>query len=494
MKSIRVAILACSWSFICASSIHAASVEIIVQHTGVAEESTLDSGRVSKRFLQRDHRSVSQEWISERAEPVLLEKLRFESLEEAEAYLLENEIADEDWEPNALWTADVSSQNIEADLSAFDPLLHEQWSLFNGSSAAGLAGGDIAALQAWKLSEGAGLFLVLDSGVDSLSSEVSSRLLHEYNGFTREEGFGASFDDNGHGTHVTTVAVGKRNAEGVMGVAPGSQIGILSAKMLDADNAGDTFTAIRAFNWAAGIIDDYLQEDPLNFVVINMSWGGPTYSSQLEKAMQALSSSRVLMVGSAGNNAADNDQVGYWPCNFDLPHMICTAASDRRDRLTSFSSFGKNSVHLAAPGFNILGAVPGQVNGAGQYIPQFADKSGTSQAAPHVAGAALLAWSLNPELSASEVKQILLESVDIIPGMEDQVLSGGRLNAYRAALMAAGLDTSAANRSFAQLSGPSGAGCQIVARPSARSGVLGFSLIFLALLFVPRRFRRAKEL
>lgn len=423
---------------------------------------------IIKRPMSEDQRSFKSLLSSdskERLQDKVIEKIQFETEEDLDFFLEENDIDEDSWEFNQMWRADVSSQNIEASLSAFDPLLSQQWSLFNRSTSSRFAGADIAALDAWQLTEGAGRLYVLDSGIDSQSPEVATRLVAEYNAFDRDDSEGAAFDDNSHGTHVASVAAGRKDSEGIMGAAPGESVEIVSVKMLDANNAGDTFTAVTAFNWVGQDIAAYLDEDPLNFVVINTSWGGKTYSSALESAMKSISSSRVLFVSSAGNDSQDNDTLGYWPCNFDLPHMICTAASTINDELANFSSFGKQSVHLMAPGFGILGAVPGAIAGSGTYVPSYKDKSGTSQAAPHVAGTALLAWSLNPELSASEVKNIILDSVDVVPGVDDKVLSGGRLNAYRASLMAAGLDPSQADREFAQLSSAQGGGgCAIVVR------------------------------
>src|SRR5207237_1759733 len=87
-----------------------------------------------------------------------------------------------------------------------------------------------------------------------------------------------------------------------------------------------------------------------------------------------------LFVASTGNNADNNDQRPHYPASYNAPNVIAVAATDNTDRLASFSNYGATSVHLAAPGVNILSTIVGGY----QYF------SGTSMAAPHVSGAAAL--------------------------------------------------------------------------------------------------------
>ena len=96
-------------------------------------------------------------------------------------------------------------------------------------------------------------------------------------------------------------------------------------------------------------------------------------------------------------------------------------ATDRNDNMSGFSNYGPISVDLGAPGSDILSCEPGN---SYQYL------NGTSMATPHVAGACALLWSMNPLMSNTEVKNILLQTVDkTLPGL---CVSEGRLNLYNA--------------------------------------------------------------
>jgi len=93
------------------------------------------------------------------------------------------------------------------------------------------------------------------------------------------------------------------------------------------------------------------------------------------------------------------------------------------DRLASSANFGKNSVHLAAPGTDILSTV--RNNGYQRF-------SGSSMSTPHVSGAAALIWAQYPGISSNQVKIRLLGSVDRKPAYTGKVATGGRLNVYKA--------------------------------------------------------------
>jgi Subtilase family len=155
--------------------------------------------------------------------------------------------------------------------------------------------------------------------------------------------------------------------------------------------------------------------------VVNASLAGSNFSQAEYDAIRAASG--TLVVVAAGNDGRNNDVAGTYPCNQPLPNVVCVAASDQDDAITDFSNFGRRSVDLAAPGAGIVSTLPG---GSWGYM------SGTSMAAPHVAGTAALIRTLHPSASVAAVRAALLASVDSRLSLAGKTLSGGRLNADRA--------------------------------------------------------------
>ncbi len=131
-------------------------------------------------------------------------------------------------------------------------------------------------------------------------------------------------------------------------------------------------------------------------------------------------------MAAAGNDTANNDTLQTYPCSFDVPNIICVAATNASDGLSYFSNYGKNSVHLGAPGENILSTVTLDF-GLGGY----ATFSGTSMATPHVTGAVALVHSLYPGIDWRAVKNRILAGGDIVSSL-DRTVTGRRLNLFGA--------------------------------------------------------------
>ncbi|GAF69140.1 unnamed protein product, partial [marine sediment metagenome] len=142
----------------------------------------------------------------------------------------------------------------------------------------------------------------------------------------------------------------------------------------------------------------------------------------------------ILFVAAAGNETINNDVFPCYPSSYDLDNIISVMATDRNDEIAYYSNYGPHSVDIAAPGGvqyfegdprGILSTIAG---GGYAYI------QGTSMAAAHVAGAAALVWSTDPNLTHIEVKEKLVHplAIDRIPALQGHCVSGGRLNAYEA--------------------------------------------------------------
>jgi cell wall-associated protease len=131
----------------------------------------------------------------------------------------------------------------------------------------------------------------------------------------------------------------------------------------------------------------------------------------------------TLFVMAAGNDGSNNDLFPSSPANIKAMNTITVAATNGLSNIASFSNYGVKMVDIAAPGVGILSAVPG-----GEYV----QLSGTSQAAPHVANIAGQILDVNPKLKTSEVREILMGTVDQKDFLKGKVLSGGMANSTRA--------------------------------------------------------------
>jgi subtilisin family serine protease len=317
-----------------------------------------------------------------------------------------------------------------------DPQFEQQWALNNSGQDGGKEHADISALRAWMKTRGSGdvVVAVLDSGVDYTHSDLRSNIwlrpeevpayvddelgrFDDDRGFSIESTASDPMDDNGHGTHCAGIigAEGDNN-EGIAGI--NWNVKIMPLKFLGRGGFGTTADAIKAINYA---IDR--KKNGVNLRVINASWGSTSRSKALEDTIRAAGEAGILFVAAAGNNGTDNDKRPHFPSNYDLPNVISVAALDRADELTSFSNWGVKRVHIAAPGKDILST---WLNDA------YRDASGTSMAAPQVAGVAALIVASSPNISVEKLRDRVLRSVDKLDSLNGKVASGGRINAAKA--------------------------------------------------------------
>lgn len=216
---------------------------------------------------------------------------------------------------------------------------------------------------------------------------------------------------NQHGSHVAGIIAADPTTGPIKGVAPKSKI--IPAQFITNDGGGSIGDAIVAMNYAAS----------RGAKIINLSWGGAPCVTNLQAAMQQLSNQNILLVTAAGNESVNLDSSPDYPSAFNIFNQINVAASSIDDFMSYFSNRSYNLVHVAAPGENIYSTVPGN---------QIASMDGTSMASPMVAGSAALLLSAFPNASAQQIKQALIQSVDVTSGHEFQVYSRGRINVEKA--------------------------------------------------------------
>jgi thermitase len=317
-----------------------------------------------------------------------------------------------------------------------DARFSEQWALDNDGRNGGKEGADLGALRAWVATTGDDdvIVAVLDSGVDYTHSDLQNNIwvrpdnikqyedrelgsIEDVHGYNAIENTGDPMDQNGHGTHCA----------GIIGAEGGNEIGIsgvnwkvkiMPLKFMNAGGFGTAKNAIEAINY---VIDR--KRAGVNVRVINASWGTRLRSRALEDVIRKAQEAGILFVAASGNDSANTDQMPQYPAGYDLGNLISVAALNRRDELAPFSNYGAKSVHIAAPGANILSTWLGN---------EYEEHSGTSMATPMVSGVAALVLSKQPHLSVEELRSTLLKSVDPIPHLNGKVSTGGRISAAKA--------------------------------------------------------------
>ena len=252
------------------------------------------------------------------------------------------------------------------------------------------------------------------AGVD----DDSNGFIDDVNGWNFVSNNENSVDDNDHGTHVAGIVLGV-GQDIFENPVRESKVAIMALKFLDSTGAGSTSSAVNAIYYAVNN----------GAKVINNSWGGASYSQSLHEAYTYAYTKGVVIVSAAGNSNTDNDTTAMYPSNLDSPNNISVGAATDYDNKASFSNYGNTSVSVAAPGVAILSSVPG----SGCLAPGcFQMMSGTSMAAPFVAGLAALVIREAPQLSAYQIRSIVVASVDVFSTLAGKVNGGGRVNAHKA--------------------------------------------------------------
>ena len=317
-----------------------------------------------------------------------------------------------------------------------DPLSGQQWGLHNirrtifGSKR----GADINVLKAWELTKGSKnvVIAVIDSGLDIAHPDLKDTLwinqsevngidgvdddqngyIDDFHGYDFIENSGYMTDNMGHGTHCSGVIGASHNDVGIAGVM--GKVQIMALKFFNGDG-GDTINAVKAIHYA---VDNGAQ-------IISNSWGGSERSFALEEAIEYANSKGVLFVAAAGNFSENSDQYPLYPASYQIDNVISVGAINVRGKRSSISNYGKQSVHVFAPGENILSTV--QLNSYLKF-------TGTSMATPHVSAIAGLMISLKEGLTPKEIKEILIKSSKQSKYLINSSVSGGTVDAYQALL------------------------------------------------------------
>ena len=221
----------------------------------------------------------------------------------------------------------------------------------------------------------------------------------------------------------------------------------MTLRFLDGNGSGTVADAIAGIDYAIANHAD----------VINASWGGPDFSPPLRDAFARAGAAGITIVAAAGNDGASNDESPTYPAAFNLPNLISVAASDRRDHLANFSNYG-STVDVAAPGVEIVST---EGNGVG-YM------SGTSMAAPHVAGIAALARGFRPGLSPD----LVIASIEA--GVRKNASLSGKVKSSGADADPANILGADPHDAIGAMEAIAAAGQSLAIGPGFRAGQLGY--------------------
>jgi subtilisin family serine protease len=326
---------------------------------------------------------------------------------------------------------------VKIDTTPNDPQFTSQWNLHNTGQNSGTPGADIHAPEAWDITTGSSNVVVgvIDTGADYTHPDLAANIWTSTSSLSVTTSSGSTLqcpsgihginviaqtcdpmDDNAHGTHVSGI-IGALGNNGIGAAGINWNVQILPCKFLGPDGTGDVGGAVTCFDFMK-----QLKDNGVDVVATNNSWGGALSSQALQDAIAAQEQDGILTIGAAGNNFSDNDLLPFYPASISLPNVISVAASDRNDSLVSFSNTGRYTVHLAAPGEEILSTTPNDT---------YSVFSGTSMAAPHVTGVAALLKAQDPTRDWRAIKNLILAGGDALAVAGDTITSK-RLNAFGA--------------------------------------------------------------
>jgi subtilisin family serine protease len=369
-------------------------------------------------------------------------------------------------EPNALQPATYAALALP-----MDTLFQNQWHLHNTGQGGGIVGADVRALEAWEITTGAADIRVVvhDSGVDINHPDLQANMAPGKDFDNDDED--ASNHNGPHGTACAGVIAAVGNHQGVIGVAPGCRIVPLRAAGAHTWN-----TWAETFEWAAAHGD-----------IISCSWSLSRNSTLTEAIQQAAREGRGGK-GTAIFFATGNSFISSISYPASLPETIAVGASTNSDRRAGYSQFGDGIDFVAPSSGGTLRIETTDIQGAFGYNAQSNGDyckatdatgfGGTSSATPLAAGVAALMLSVNPNLTAEQVRAIMRDTCDKIDAenasYDDRGWSEhygyGRVNAAAAVRRAQDLLDPARPTSPSKQNHQVGKGVGNMAHPASRGG------------------------
>lgn len=235
------------------------------------------------------------------------------------------------------------------------------------------------------------LVAVVDTGIDYNHESLKENMVPGYNfRDNNTDAMDKTGQNPGHGTHCGGIigATGKANG-GTVGISP--EVSLMPVRFLGEDGSGDLDGAIKSLDFAV----------QKGAKVISNSWGAAIPRAQAQPLIEAVKradDAGAINVIAAANDGKSNDVTEVFPANAGFPNTIVVAASGPNDEKPSWSNYGTATVHLAAPGLDIMSTLP-----KGKY----GKLSGTSMATPLVSGLVAFLKAQDATLTGAQARALL---------------------------------------------------------------------------------------
>ncbi|MDD5766556.1 MAG: S8 family serine peptidase, partial [Candidatus Marinimicrobia bacterium] len=351
-----------------------------------------------------------------------------------------------------------------------DPYFGYQYALNNDGSFSSTAvpGADMDILRAWNVSTGGKMLVnskkenvivaVFDDGVDFDHADLKNNAWinpgedlngdgvvqdEEINGYDDDGngfvddfwGWSPVYDQNiylnpgsFHGTHVAGI-IGAEGMNGIGISGVNQHVKLISVMIFDESGSTDAISIMYGYYYVSTLL-----KEGVNIVAMNQSWGGGSYFMDRGEAKfvecmtnYALDHNQhnMLWVCSSGNTGTDGDEMNYYryPSGIQAPNIIAVGATDASDNMASYSTYGKVTTDVGAPGDEIASTYPGN---------SYVFMSGTSMAAPHVTGLLALSKSVFPNDDAYALIARVLGTAEPSANFNDLWMTEDRVNAFYA--------------------------------------------------------------
>ena len=396
------------------------NIKSIVDLTAICADDNPASLSINPPTYTKDFRQILKIDLTESSKQNVLSTISFLQNIDGVRYAGPNHVYDKD--PLDLSIISNTSSDISLQSIPNSTEIIGQWGLKR-----------IKAPDAWTITTGSASVRVgvIDSGLglhpdlyDNISNEEGIDCVNGENDVTYD-------DVTAHGTRVSGIIGADGYSEnGLYGVA--LDVTLIPIQVNESYNPTSS-NIVEAFNYAS----------IHNIPIVNFSISSYIYDEAIKQVMVNYSG---LIVCAAGNNQYNIDIKPHYPSSYKLDNVIVVGASDYQNTPAIFdaqkgtgSNYGATTVHLFAPGINIRTTNIWLLTNTTEY--DYMELEGTSLAAPFVTGVAALIKSLRPNLSAVEIKSLILDNVTPVNALGDKCTSGGILNAYNAVRAATEAET-----------------------------------------------------